>query len=157
MVLSFEADVAEVMDTSEKADPLPLSLGEVSEAVPVVPDADVLEDELELFVELTLMTVFIAALLLLKSQTSITESSSPLGVVNVAADKSSPLKGADFGLSRTGSLRLFFFSAANGLGPKRGKKNRVEGLFNSGFFNSDYLTRTIFKLESFSEKELSFY
>ena len=121
LVLSFEADVAEVMDTSEKADPLPLSLGEASEAVPV-PDADVLEDELELFVELTLMTVFIAALLLLKSQTSITESSSPLGVVNVAADKSSPLKGADFGLSRTGSLRLFFFSAANGLGPKRGKK-----------------------------------
>ena len=125
LVLSFEADVAEVMDTSEKADPLPLSLGEVSEAVPV-PDADVLEDELELFVELTLMTVFIAALLLLKSQTSITESSSPLGVVNVAADKSSPLKGADFGLSRTGSLRLFFFSAANGLGPKRGKKTGLK-------------------------------
>ena len=138
MVLSFEADVAEVMDTSEKADPLPLSLGEVSEAVPV-PDADVLEDELELFVELTLMTVFIAALLLLKSQTSITESSSPpLGVVNVAADKSSPLKGADFGLSRTGSLRLFFFSAANGLGPKRGKKTGLKD-----YSTPDFSTETI--------------
>ena len=35
------------------------------------------------------------------------------------ADKSSPLKGADLGLSRTGSLRLFFFKAAKGLGPKK--------------------------------------
>ena len=48
-----------------------------------------------------------------------------LGVVNVAADKSSPLRGADLGLSRTGSLRRFFFRAANGLGPKRGKWNYI--------------------------------
>ena len=48
-----------------------------------------------------------------------------LGVVNVAADKSSPLKGADLGLSRTGSLRRFFFRAANGLGPKSENRNNI--------------------------------
>ena len=49
-----------------------------------------------------------------------------LGVVNVAADKSSPLRGADLGLSRTGSLRRFFFRAANGLGPKRGYRSNIQ-------------------------------
>ena len=72
-VLNLEAEVAEVMEMSEKADPLPLSLGEASEPDPPRPSPAVL-----LLVELTLMTVFMAALLLLKSQTSITESSSPL-------------------------------------------------------------------------------
>ena len=72
-VLNLEAEVAEVMEMSEKADPLPLSLGEASEPEPPRPSPAVL-----LLVELTLMTVFMAALLLLKSQTSITESSSPL-------------------------------------------------------------------------------
>lgn len=101
LALNFVAEVAEVMDTSEKAEPLPLSRAS-------------LQLELDTF-----MTVFMAALLLLKSHTSITESSSPLvGVVRVAADKSSPLKGADLGLSKTGSLLLFFFNAASGLGPK---------------------------------------
>ena len=73
MVLNLEAEVAEVMEMSEKADPLPLSLGEASEPEPPRPSPAVL-----LLAELTLMTVFMAALLLLKSQTSITESSSPL-------------------------------------------------------------------------------
>ena len=58
-----------------------------------------------------------------------------LGVVNVAADKSSPLRGADLGLSRTGSLRRFFFRAANGLGPKRGNWNNI-------FCNSYSVLRT---------------
>ena len=71
MVLNLEAEVAEVIEMSEKADPLPLSLG--SEPEPPRPSPAVL-----LLEELTLMTVFMAALLLLKSQTSITESSSPL-------------------------------------------------------------------------------
>ena len=61
-------------------------------------------------------------------------SKTHLGVVNVAADKSSPLKGADLGLSRTGSLRRFFFRAANGLGPKRGKWNNIFSNSYSGTY-----------------------
>ena len=79
LVLNLEADVAEVIETSEKADPLPLSRGEASELEPPRPSPLTPPAVLELLlVELTLMTVFMAALLLLKSQTSITESSSPL-------------------------------------------------------------------------------
>ena len=87
------------------------------------------------------MTVFMAALLLLKSQTSITESSSPLeGAVKVAADKSSPLKGADLGLSRTGSLLLFFLRAAKGFGPEEIRKSLI----------SKSLLRTILHFQSLS-------
>ena len=81
-VLNFDAEVAEVIETSENAEPLPLSLGEASEELP--PPGFEPPPVGFVLVELTLMTVFIAALLLLKSQTSITESSSPLGVVSVA-------------------------------------------------------------------------
>ena len=84
-VLNFDAEVTEVMETSENAEPLPLSLGDASEELPP-PGFEPPPPGL-VFVELTLMTVFMAALLLLKSQTSITESSSPLVVVRVAANK----------------------------------------------------------------------
>ena len=67
-----------------------------------------------------------------------------LGVVNVAADKSSPLRGADLGLSRTGSLRRFFFRAANGLGPKRENRNNIQ-------FCNSYPVTYILKFR-FSEK-----
>ena len=73
----------------------------------------------------TLITVFIAALLLLKSQTSITESSSLIAEDEAAieaAERSSPLKGADFGRSRTGRRLRFFFMADIGLGPVNTKK-----------------------------------
>ena len=65
------------------------------------------------------MTVFMAALLLEKSQTSITESSSWPVLVKEAAERSSPLKGADLGRSKTGNLRRFFLIADKGLGPEK--------------------------------------
>ena len=65
------------------------------------------------------MTVFMAALLLEKSQTSITESSSWPVLVKEAAERSSPLNGADLGRSKTGNLRRFFLIADKGLGPEK--------------------------------------
>ena len=59
-----------------------------------------------------------AALLLEKSQTSMTESSSPLVLVKEAAERSSPLSGADLGRSKTGNRRRFFLIADKGLGPE---------------------------------------
>ena len=75
-----------------------------------------------------MITVFIAALLLLKSQTSITESSSLIAEDEAAieaAERSSPLKGADFGRSRTGRRLRFFFMADIGLGPVNTKKKCI--------------------------------
>ena len=113
LVLNLEAEVVEVIEISEKADPLPLSR-----------DSLLLEGSLVLPLPLwlldTLITVFIAALLLLKSHTSITESSSLIAEDEAAieaAERSSPLKGADFGRSRTGRRLRFFFMADIGLGP----------------------------------------
>ena len=77
------------------------------------------------------MTVFMAALLLEKSQTSMTESSSPLVLVNEAAERSSPLNGADLGRSRTGNRRRFFLMADKGLGP--GKMKDSFSIFQSRF------------------------
>ena len=106
LVLNLEAEVVEVIEISEKADPLPLSRDSLLLGSLVLP--------LPLWLLETLITVFIAALLLLKSQTSMTESSSLIAEDEAAieaAESSSPLKGADFGRSRTGRRLRFFFMA----------------------------------------------
>ena len=124
LALSLEAEVIEVMEMSEKAEPLPLSR-----------DSLVLVSELELplvgvlLLLDTLMTVFMAALLLLKSHTSMTESSSLIAEAAAeameAAENNSPLKGADFGRSNTGRRRRFFFIAEIGFGPENGNLELV--------------------------------
>ena len=117
LVLNLEAEVVEVIEISEKADPLPLSRDSLLLGSLVLP--------LPLWLLDTLITVFIAALLLLKSQTSMTESSSLIAEDEAAieaAESSSPLKGADFGRSRTGRRLRFFFMADIGFGPINCKK-----------------------------------
>jgi len=110
---------------SEKAEePFPESRGLWSLLEePLDNPGDIFED--------TLMTVFMAALLLEKSQTSITESSSWPVLVKEAAERSSPLNGADLGRSKTGNLRRFFLIADKGLGPE--KKFTYKPRLVSGF------------------------
>ena len=122
LVLNLETEVVEVIEISEKAEPLPLSRDSLLLGSLVLP----------LLLLDTLITVFIAALLLLKSQTSMTESSSLIAEDEAAieaAESSSPLKGADFGRSRTGRRLRFFFMADIGFGPINSKKKFCKKLY----------------------------